>query len=55
MILSSIRQANHHHVNLAGESAGQPLKRVFERYTHGKAAAEVRARRGHRGWLTERG
>jgi pimeloyl-ACP methyl ester carboxylesterase len=30
--LSSIRQANHHHVKPAGDSAGQPLNRVFERY-----------------------
>jgi hypothetical protein len=31
--LSSTRQANQHHVKPAGESAGQPLNRVFERYT----------------------
>src|ERR1035441_7395559 len=31
-ILSSTRQANHHHVKPAGDSAGQPLNRVFERY-----------------------
>jgi hypothetical protein len=31
--LSSIWQANHHHVVFAGESPGQPLNRVFERYT----------------------
>jgi hypothetical protein len=30
--LSSTRQANHHHVKPAGDSAGQPLNRVFERY-----------------------
>jgi hypothetical protein len=30
--LSSIRQANQHHVKPADESAGQPLDRVFERY-----------------------
>jgi hypothetical protein len=30
--LSSTRQANQHHVKPAGESAGQPLNRVFERY-----------------------
>ena len=30
--MSSIRQANHHHVKPAGDSAGQPLNRVFERY-----------------------
>jgi len=31
--LSSTRQANQHHVKPAGESAGQSLNRVFERYT----------------------
>ncbi len=31
--MSSTRQANQHHVKLAGEGAGQPLNRVFERYT----------------------
>jgi hypothetical protein len=30
--LSSTRQANHHHIRPAGERAGQPLNRVFERY-----------------------
>jgi hypothetical protein len=30
--LSSTRQANQHHLKPAGESAGQPLNRVFERY-----------------------
>jgi hypothetical protein len=32
MILSSTRPANHHRVKPAGDSAGQPLNRVFERY-----------------------
>jgi len=31
-ILSSTRQANQHHVMPAGERAGQPRNRVFERY-----------------------
>jgi len=31
-ILSSTRQANQHHIKRAGESAGQPLNRVFEWY-----------------------
>jgi transposase len=31
MILSSIRPANHHRVKPAGDSAGQPLNRVFGR------------------------
>jgi putative transposase len=31
--LSSTRQANHHHVKSAGESAGQRANRVFERYS----------------------
>jgi hypothetical protein len=31
--LSSTRQANQHHVTPAGESADQPLNRVFERYS----------------------
>jgi len=31
--LSTTRPANHHHVKPAGDSAGQPLNRVFERYT----------------------
>ena len=31
-ILRSTRQANQHHVKPVGESAGQPLNRVFERY-----------------------
>jgi hypothetical protein len=30
-----IRQANHHRIKLAGDSAGQPLSRVFERYSSG--------------------
>ena len=34
MILSSTRQANHHHVKPAGDSAGQPINRVLERYRH---------------------
>jgi hypothetical protein len=31
--LTITRQADHHHVKPAGDSAGQPLNRVFERYT----------------------
>jgi hypothetical protein len=31
--LSSTWQANQHHAKPAGESAGQPLNRVFKRYT----------------------
>lgn len=31
-ILSSTRQANQHYLTPAGESAGQPLNRVFKRY-----------------------
>jgi uncharacterized membrane protein YfcA len=31
--LSSTRQANHHRVRSAGDNAGQPHNRVFERYT----------------------
>ena len=34
MILSGARQANHHHVKPAGDSAGQPINRVLERYRH---------------------
>jgi hypothetical protein len=32
MILSSIRPANHHRVRDAGDGAGQPLNRLFERH-----------------------
>ncbi len=32
MILSSTRSANHNRVESAGDSAGQPLNRVFERH-----------------------
>jgi hypothetical protein len=31
-ILSSTRQANHHHVKPAGDSSGQPPNRVFEQH-----------------------
>lgn len=36
--MSSIQQANQYHVKPPGESAGQPLNRVFERYTVGEDA-----------------
>jgi len=39
-ILSGTRQASHHHVKPAGESAGQPLNRVFERYRYLAPAAK---------------
>ena len=41
MILSSTRQANHHHVKPAGDSAGQPLNRVFERYRNAQHVLAV--------------
>jgi hypothetical protein len=40
--LSSTRQANHHYVKPAGESTGQPLNRVFERYRHAGHADIIR-------------
>ena len=38
-ILSSIRSANHDLVESAGDSAGQPLNRVFERHRSGRRQA----------------
>ena len=45
--MSSTRPANHHHVKPAGDSAGQPLNRVFERYKVGIAQQAVAAALNH--------